>query len=125
MHRISKIFNSVWPATLWSALILALLSLPGSVFPSEGLLGVPHLDKVVHIILFGFFVYSWTLYFRNNKKEGRFTILLFVLIGCAYGIIMEYVQRDFIPNRSFDGGDIIADCVGSLLTGLYMFLNRK
>ena len=32
----------------------------------------------------------------------------------VYGIIMEYVQRDFIPNRSFDSGDILADGVGSL-----------
>ena len=125
MHRINKIFYSVWPATLWSALILVLLTLPGSVFPSEGLLGVPHLDKVVHIILFGFFVYAWTLYFRNNSKEQRFTILFFVLTACAYGIIMEYVQRDYIPNRSFDPGDVVADCAGSLLAGAYLFFSRK
>jgi VanZ family protein len=125
MHRIHKIFNSIWPATLWSALILVLLTLPGSVFPSEGLLGVPHLDKVVHIILFGIFVYAWTLYFRTNKKERRFTILVFVLLACAYGIIMEYVQRDYIPHRSFDVGDIMADCMGALLAGAYLFFSRK
>jgi hypothetical protein len=36
---------------------------------------------------------------------------------------MELVQRYFIPNRSFDGGDIIADGVGSA-AGLVYSLKR-
>jgi VanZ family protein len=28
---------------------------------------------------------------------------------------MEFVQENFIPNRSFDVGDIIADLAGSLI----------
>jgi len=32
----------------------------------------------------------------------------------VYGVIMEYVQKYFIPNRSFDIGDILADTIGSI-----------
>jgi len=32
-----------------------------------------------------------------------------------YGIVMEFVQKFFIPNRSFDIGDIAADGVGCIL----------
>jgi len=40
-----------------------------------------------------------------------------------YGIVMELIQRYFIPNRSFDNGDIIADGVGSA-AGLFYSLRR-
>ncbi|MCW3116545.1 MAG: VanZ family protein [Chitinophagaceae bacterium] len=46
---------------------------------------------------------------------------LFVLIALGssvYGIIMEYVQKYFIPNRSFDIVDILADTIGSI-AGLF------
>ena len=36
------------------------------------------------------------------------------------GIVMEYVQMYFIPNRSFDGYDIVADIVGAGLAGLWL-----
>jgi len=36
------------------------------------------------------------------------------LSGCVYGIAMEFVQKYWIPNRSFDIGDIIADTIGSI-----------
>ena len=32
---------------------------------------------------------------------------------------MEYVQKYYVPNRSFDAGDIIADAVGSVLGTVY------
>jgi len=39
--------------------------------------------------------------------------------GITYGIVMEFIQKYFIPNRSFDIGDIIADAAGSLLGLIY------
>jgi len=35
-----------------------------------------------------------------------------MVVGCFYGIAMEFVQKYFIPFRSFDLGDIIADGIG-------------
>jgi VanZ family protein len=37
------------------------------------------------------------------------------LIGIAYGIGIEFVQKYFIPNRSFELGDIAADTTGCVL----------
>jgi len=47
-----------------------------------------------------------------------------------YGVVMEFIQKDFIPKRSFDGGDILADLAGGLfgyiLTQWYFrWHNRK
>ena len=45
-----------------------------------------------------------------------------MVIGIAYGVGMEIVQKYFIPFRSFDVGDIIADAVGCI-TG-YLVLRK-
>ena len=42
-------------------------------------------------------------------------LFVWVALGSSvYGIIMEYIQKYFIPNRSFDLLDIIADTIGSI-----------
>lgn len=123
MMNLKKILSSVWPATLWSALIFILLSLPGSMFPSEPLFPIPHFDKVVHAILFGFFVWFWIAYFRNNHHEKEHTLVKLVIISCAYAFAMEFVQKNFIPNRDFDIYDGIAGCAGALLA--FVLIERK
>lgn len=49
--------------------------------------------------------------------------LISAILCLCYGITMEYVQDNFIPNRSFDVGDIIADGVGAAV-GLYISIKR-
>lgn len=49
-------------------------------------------------------------------KNRSITIDLIVVLGTiAYGVAMEFVQRDFVANRSFDIMDILADALGALL----------
>ena len=49
----------------------------------------------------------------TEKKSILFIQVAFYFF--LYGIAMEFVQKYFIPNRSFDIGDIIADGVGSIM----------
>lgn len=49
--------------------------------------------------------------------------LLITISTIAYGIVMEFVQRDFIPNRSFDIWDIAADSIGSFIA--FGWCNKK
>ena len=55
-------------------------------------------------------------------------LLLWIALGSSvYGIIMEYIQKYFIPNRSFDLVDILADTIGSiagLLVATKLFIKR-
>src|ERR1700730_9192143 len=115
---IKKISRNIWLALIWSIVTQVLLSLPGSVFPSKGLFSIPHLDKVAHLGLFGGLVFFWSLFFYFKKPApaiGSGTLWLIVFLATAYGVIMEYIQKYFIPNRSFDRGDIVADMAGSLI----------
>lgn len=36
-------------------------------------------------------------------------------LGLVYGIVMEFVQKNYIPNRSYDVWDIVADGIGCII----------
>jgi len=46
-----------------------------------------------------------------------------MVVCCLYGILMEIVQKYFIPFRSFDLGDIIADGIGCAAG--YLFVIKR
>jgi len=113
---IKRIVSNIFFPLAWTILIQVLLCLPGTTLPSEGLFSIPHLDKFVHVILFGGFTGLWCYYyFLKGKSPGRLKVLFFIvyLLAALNGIVLEYIQRDYIPFRSFDQGDIIADVLAS------------
>ena len=106
------------PAIGWFILCTVLLCLPGSRFPKYNWLSQIQFDKWVHIGLFSILVLliCWGYWSRAHEKRSltkAFT--LFAVTATLYGIGMEYVQDGFIPNRSFDVGDIWADAAGAML----------
>ncbi len=108
----------IWFAVTWTIITQVLLSLPGSIFPGRGLFSIPNLDKVAHLFLFGGLVFTWCLYlyFRSSPAGISTTIIgLVIILAFSYGIAVEFFQKNFIPNRSFDRGDIVADLAGSLI----------
>jgi hypothetical protein len=120
-HFIKKMAARKWVPVAWTVLTILLLCIPGSAFPGGGFFHIPHFDKVVHIILFGGMLWWWVLYFDSREtngltSSGKIVVLLCMII--ALGITLEFVQLNFIPNRSFDKGDIYANAAGSLLAGV-------
>lgn len=116
-------YRFLLPAIVWVIVCTILLTLPASAFPSDKwYTNIPLFDKWVHIGLFAIlsFLFCWAI-FKNEtnlfKRKKKF--IQTGVICLLYGIAMELVQRYFIPNRSFDTGDIIADGIGSLLAVIY------
>jgi VanZ family protein len=106
----------------WTALTIFLLCLPGSAIPSAGVFSTEGIDKVVHAILFGGIVLlgGFSQYFRRNEKtKWQRIIVALTLLSVGLGIGLEFLQRDYIPNRSFDGNDIIADSAGAIVAAVY------
>jgi len=64
-----------------------------------------------------FFIYG-----TGHSLEQRI-FLQIMITGIVYGIAMEIVQKYFIPFRSFDLGDIIADAIGCVVG--YFFAIKK
>jgi VanZ family protein len=111
-----KQFSSSFSWALLCLIISAiLLTLPGSALPKEDWLDRIWFDKFVHIILFFVLVILWCHYgvekFEVIGLRKQF-FLWVAIIALLYGTGMEFVQRYFIKNRSFDIGDVVADAVG-------------
>ena len=106
----------------WTLLTIILLCLPGSAIPSEGVFATDGIDKIVHVMLFGGIVFCWAfnLYFRREQEQKwRKTVLSLTFLSIALGIGLEFLQLYYIPNRSFDGRDIVADSIGAIAAGIF------
>jgi VanZ family protein len=91
-----------------AALTVVVLSLlPGSDLPDVGLW-----DKLEHFIAYGFLALVGGLAF-----PGLRAIVLLALMLTALGIVMEICQG-FVPGRSAEVRDAIADAIG---VGLVLF----
>lgn len=111
-----KYFSALYIPITWTIIIGILLTLPGSALPDESAFKIPQFDKIVHITLFGGFVFLWDLHLSKRFPEAirmvRWFFIIYVLAN-VYGISMEYVQKYWIPGRDFDLADIIADMIGA------------
>ena len=112
-----KYFAKLFVPLSWTIFIQIILCLPGSTLPDTGgMFSIPDLDKVIHIIIFGAFVGLWCYYLSQkgiSQKRLRYAFFYIFLLAAFNGIVIEYVQKNFIPNRSFDQGDIIADILSA------------
>lgn len=111
-------------AIVWFLIVTGLLCIPGSDLPQSGFFDmIPFFDKWVHIFLFCVLTYAFQAAFLEQK--GTRNALKIVLLAICYGTAMEFVQKYFIPNRSFDLTDILADAIGSFLGYLVIVFQRK
>lgn len=113
----------------WTLLIIVLLCLPGQDIPSQGpLFSLPNLDKLVHAGLFGALNLFWFLYLLprlSGRQKKQRVLILIAFLSILMGIVMEWVQLEFIPSRDFDVMDMLADAAGVLVTGGYLFDRLK
>lgn len=112
----SKLIQSRWTAIGWTMIIFLLMIMPTDNIPSRGLFGIAHLDKLVHMILFGGFVWLWYFTLTKGQKSYPTSEILkkVFFISSFYGISMEFVQY-FFTARSFDIWDIVADIIGAAI----------
>jgi VanZ family protein len=118
--------KSFWSPFIWTLITIGLLCLPGSNVPSEGLFSIPHLDKPVHIILFGGIALSWSLFIDHLALQRYITLVLLICFATLLlGILLEFVQANFIPQRSFDIWDIVSDGIGAWLAFYWIQQAKK
>ena len=76
------------------------------------------MDKIVHFFLFAALAIYGIRSFPRNKGA-----LLALLV--LYTLVSEFIQGNYIPHRSFDQYDIIADIVGLAAGTIILRLNKR
>ena len=98
-----------------SFLILSLLSyLHFMQPPSLNVISFTLVDKLAQFFMF-FFTMMWFMYVTPKLHQ--------LLVGVSlilFGLVLEWIQMDYIINRSFDWFDWIADGIGIVLCFLLL-----
>lgn len=114
------------PAVLWLLAILIAMLTPGEQLPKTP--DVIGFDKLIHFSLFLILTFLWGRVGRKDKKGKLNKVKLFtnyLVFGIGIAILVEYLQQ-FIPGRSFDLWDMVANILGGVIgTVCFYILYRK
>jgi len=80
--------------------------------PSLDVISFTLLDKLAHFLMF-FFTMMWFMYVSKKWLVTAVSLLLLALV-------LEWIQMNYIINRSFDWFDWIADGIGIVLCFLLL-----
>ena len=96
---------------------------PGKDFPELGSwTELIKLDKLIHIAVFAMMVYLFSrpISIREISIVEKRQILLKIAVACSvWGLTIEFIQHFFIPGRSMDLYDFVADTLGCYIAYLY------
>jgi VanZ family protein len=127
-NLLKKIYFPLIAAVSWFIISTILFTLPGTAFPKENWLDKIGFDKWVHIGIFAIMVTLWCLS-RHRLQPGKDPqklknyFILIAILCVAYGVAIEFIQKYFIPFRSFDISDMVADAIGCV-TGVIFSIKR-
>jgi VanZ family protein len=97
-------------ALLWAVVIFILSSIPGKSLPAVAVLGY---DKLLHAIVYAVLGALCCLSLAGTVPL-RLAISVATLLAVVYGLTDEFHQM-FIPGRSADLRDVVADGLGGLI----------
>ncbi|HAN99211.1 MAG TPA: hypothetical protein DCQ98_18075 [Planctomycetaceae bacterium] len=102
-------------AVYWSlCFLLTHVPLPRNV--SRSLFHVPHQDKIAHFLLYAGLaaLITWILHDLSGRRRVVAPALYAILLAAVYGALDEWLQS-FVPSRSADPFDWLADVAGASL----------
>jgi VanZ family protein len=108
--------RNLWKlAVAWAAVIFVLSSIPGRAIPA---VAIVNFDKIAHTGVY--FVFGALCFLALPKSPSR-TASTYVLwagaLATLYGVSDE-IHQLFVPGRSSEVLDVVADCVGGFLGAL-------
>ena len=119
----NSFLNSFIPAITWWLVVLVLMCTPGKDFPELGSwTELIKLDKLIHTGIFGLMAYLFMrpIAVRDISASEKKQIFLKIAIASSiWGLTIEFIQHFWIPGRSMDIMDFVADTIGCILAYIY------
>jgi VanZ family protein len=121
----SRWYRTLLPAFVWAVAIFVASSIPSQDLPAQDIF---EYDKLIHMAIY--FVFAALLYralrFEGTSRAMRSrAAMVTVAIIAFYGMTDEFHQY-FVPGRSMDFFDWVADVSGGILCVLVMsYLSRR
>ncbi len=107
------------PGIAWFFLVLILICLPGDDLPKVGdCMSAIYFDKWVHVGMFSVLAFLFMIPFCKSDmtRINKWSFIIKIAISISiWGLTTEFIQKFFIPGRSFDLLDWAADSVGVIL----------
>jgi hypothetical protein len=101
---------------VWTIVILVAVLLPKEdmITKPHFLVDIPHIDKVVHTVLFGVFAFLLAKVLKAKSFRIKILCIISIAIALIFGLLTECLQKilyDYI-QRDFSWLDFLADSVG-------------
>jgi VanZ family protein len=101
-----------WLPISWAILLFIASSIPGTSYPE---ISFQYADKIVHMVIYGTLGGLLAMAARMTRPWGSLMIWLFAIgLATVYGGTDELHQW-FVPNRSADLRDLLADTIGAAM----------
>jgi VanZ family protein len=111
------------PGIAWFLVVMVLLFTPGNDLPDVGdWFGRINFDKGIHIGVFTLMGYLFMMPIGKSSFDKKLKIQYFLKIAICislWGITSEFIQKYFIPGRSFDLIDWTVDSIGGFVAYFY------
>lgn len=117
-------FKKFVPGIAWFFIVLVLICMPGSAIidPTDWFYRLNG-DKIVHAFMFGMmnFLFAWPIvrsgWDFNKRRNYLIKICLSVIV---WGLTTEFIQKFYVPTRSFELMDWGADSFGAMIALILM-----
>ena len=99
------------PASIVYTIVLVIASLVN--LKSVPSLGSSFDDKIYHCLAYVVLAFLWMTFFKSSKKKN----IKGIVFGCVilFGIVLELIQHQLNPNRTYDIYDLMANCIGVVI----------
>ena len=123
-NKLARFLIYQFPAILWILAIFIQSSIPDLTAPD---LGFRSQDKFAHVVEFAILAFLLRRFFVYHVKTNwqNKWYLYTLIIGCFYAVFDE-IHQAFVPGRSADIFDVLADVIGVLIIiNVYRLWNYK
>jgi hypothetical protein len=114
-------FYKFLPGIVWFFVVFFIMTLPGKYIPKIAWLNDIYFDKWVHAGVFGLLTLLFCLPFHRSSFTKPHRIYYYIKIAIAsaiWGLAMEFIQKFFTPDRTFELLDWAADSLGCFIAYL-------